>query len=1000
MSFSAFNVGRDMIALTSNKSPALRLSSRPVAGGSFTPTTLEAAFVLRSGLDYQWEKAFIDQHRAKMQNRLNELVKQLQEAYTDLLNVSMSQQIGENAALDMRSDVRLDGNGVARLIEGIGGANGFEDLGVRPDSQASVNFNAPGAGNVGDNIWRTPYKLPDRLNGNTGADDGLMGYGRAIGSTEVQFRALTEQTTAGGNMGGDLSITMRIEDDPPVPPDLNGSLAFLNQITSAILGGPPPPTYFNQKVEQHETNFKTGGFWSTVNYLNNFAPRELVYTYAVGYTVNSDEAGDTSYLINGELVNVEDIPFGMHPDDPNYLDPDYAYPATTSTAGHRVKWASFDPTEGYQLELSGSSQRYTTVVNRQKAWFVDDPEFNSIGNELWRQGATAADGEVAVVDGLIFQSGTYTYRGQFINEFGVGNAVGGTTLVGGTVVQTQANNNGTLVDLTESNIQLGTIFKHKVDMQQNGTTDNTTGPSASDPLVINARGALRSSLFFNHYIVETRTVEFNNSDRKDVPDMTNTPTPTDLSDDGTGKIYVHGSLERSHSVDASKAYDRVVEPGSPPGTVGDISRSAGNVSSSFNGEFIQSLHRIESFNGQNVVGNDPKKAAPILGGFEVGRYEGVLRSFHMGRNIIDYVPPSKMEVNAANAVPTDWYQGEITSVGSDPGDANAGYIWFPLVRDTLYAYHENDVAGGPGGYGRLGAPRQLIQARNTFNLTQDDLMELRPVNGPANDGVDGWIRDASGVLRPTYDKKEFNVNVDLTGIHYNALDAREQPKIFVNGREVTAIPTVTVVDAAANVANVSYSFDMGPFLQTGLNSISIQASDGTFVPALGNTNYNEGIRVTAGPVGVGPGNNMAEVNDILNASVITGYSDVRSAVYAPEFQRPGTQKVQSRWQTRVVPTTAELDTNNTLIDLSSRISTTGSSNKQANSFVEILNSIMNQEKYRDIFRLGLMSNLNQIAVTGQANLPNGASLEGAMSVYYDQLTQQVIVFQDKLIANS
>jgi len=983
MSFSAFNVGRDMIALTSNKSPALRLSSRPVAGGSFTPNTLEAAFVLRSGLDYQWEKAFIDQHRAKMQNRLNELVKQLQEAYTDLLNVSMSQQIGENAALDMRSDVRLDGNGVAQLIEGIGGANGFEDLGVRPDSQVSVNFNAPGSGNVGDNIWRTPYKLPDLLNGVTGADDGLMGYGRAIGNTQVQFRALTEQTTAGGNMGGDLSITMRIEDDPPVPPDLNGSLQFLNQITSAILGGPPPPTYFNQKVEQHETTFQTGGFWSTVNYLNNFAPRELVYTYAVGYTVNSDEAGDTSYLINGELVNVSDYPTSTAT----------AYPVTTDDAGERVKWASFDPTEGYQLELSGSSERYTTVVNRQKAWFVDDPEFNSIGNELWRQGATAADGEVAIVDGLIFQSGTYTYRGQFINQFGVGNSVGGTTMVGGTVVQTQANNNGTLVNLTESNIQWGTIFKHKVDMEEDGLEDDTSGPSASDPLVINARAALNSSLFFNHYIVETRTVEFNNSERKDVPDMTNAPTPTDLSDDGTGKIYVHGSLERSYSVDASKAYDRVVEPGSPPGTVGEISRSAGNVSSSFNGEFIQSLHRIESFNGQNVVGNDPKKAAPILGGFEVGRYEGVLRSFHMGRNIIDYVPPSKMEVNAANAVPTDWYQGEITSVGGNPGNPDDGFIWFPLVRDTLYAYHENDVAGGPGGYGRLGAPRQLIQARNTFNLTQDDLMELRPVNGPANDGVDGWVRDASGVLRPTYDKKEFNVNVDLTGIHYNALNAQQQPKIFVNGREVTAIPTVTVVDAAANVANVSYSFDMGPFLQTGLNSISIQASDGSFTNALAN-NYTEGIRVTAGA------GNMAEVNDILNASVITGYNDVSSAVYAPEFQRPGTQKVQSRWQTRVVPTTAELDANNTLIHLSSQIATTGSSNKQANSFVEILNSIMNQEKYRDIFRLGLMSNLNQIAITGQANLPNGASLEGAMSVYYDQLTQQVIVFQDKLIANS
>ncbi|PKL76914.1 MAG: hypothetical protein CVV27_07875, partial [Candidatus Melainabacteria bacterium HGW-Melainabacteria-1] len=210
MSFSAFSVGRQMITLTSNKQPQLRLGSKPVAGGSFTPSTLEAAFVLRSSLDYQYEKAFNDKYKAMMQNRLNELQKKLQEAYTDILNVSMSQQVGQNADLNLRADVRLDGKDGstnASLLSAVAGENGFEDIGInvkttsRSDlyNESSVNYLNPGAVNSGTNIWRAPGIGVDMLDaGQVYADDGLAGYSRALGSEAIQFRTLLDTTTAAG----------------------------------------------------------------------------------------------------------------------------------------------------------------------------------------------------------------------------------------------------------------------------------------------------------------------------------------------------------------------------------------------------------------------------------------------------------------------------------------------------------------------------------------------------------------------------------------------------------------------------------------------------------------------------------------------------------------------------------------------------------------------------------------------------------------------------------
>lgn len=1003
MSFSAFNVGRQMMIQTGNVSPKQNFGSRPVAGGAFAPNTLEAAFVLRSNLDYQFETAFLDKHRATMQNRLNEVSQRLEEAYKDLLNVAMSQQVGENADVNLRSDVRLDGsdgsNG-AQIIRGIMGETGFEDLGVNPDLQVGINYTAPGAGNVGTNVWRSPNKGGDGLSTNGAfGDDGTGGYSKTLdGSvTSVQFRSLMERTTAAGNIAGEMNITMRIEDDPPQPTKLTGSLGLLNQITTALTGGAPDPTYFNQKVEQYSAGYSTGGFWSAVNYLYDFAPREIKYSYAVGYTVNSDEAGDDEYLLNGELVNRRDIPnTNAIQDNGSVLAND---PQGYLKKDNRVKWVSNNPLEGYQHERSGSSANYPTVVNRQKAWLEEGASAIP-----WDITPTSAEGSVRVVDGLIFQSGTYTYDGTFVNDTGgFGAGITGTQVVGGKVIQTSGSTSTGAVSLLESNIQVGSKFTHTVDMTTANTDDTL---AAGDEFAVTARGAIKSSLFFNHYEVETRTVEFNNKNNIDLPELTNAPTASVL-DDAVGSIYVRGSIARSTSIDASKSYDKVkTDPLLGDLSPTEISRSAGNTTGSFNGEFVHSLHKIQSVNGQDVVGNENKQASPVMGNFELGRYEGVERSYQMNRNVVAYKPPSEMEINAADTVPTDWHQAEmLTGAAQDPADPDNGGIWFPHVEDTLYSTIDSD------GYGRLSAPRQMVQARNTFNLNRDEILTLQPANL--------WQTDATGTVRPTYYKKDMFIDVELTGIHYDtSVFPNQVPKVFINGREYIGAP-VTITDrdgVGGNVKDVLLRINLNSgdplqtsFAQEGLNTITVQASDGRFlnIPA---EDSREGIKVTATAFTDYPGTTLntpadnASVLKTLNSKVITGYATVDGVApdvkYAETLNRPDTIKSLSRWQTRLVPVSVENDSNNKLLSLSSTQAATGSSNKAVNTFIELVISMMNDRKYKDIFKLGLISNLNKLAINGQAQLPSGSSLQGAISMYYDTEQQSVILMQDKLIAQS
>jgi hypothetical protein len=398
-----------------------------------------------------------------------------------------------------------------------------------------------------------------------------------------------------------------------------------------------------------------------------------------------------------------------------------------------------------------------------------------------------------------------------------------------------------------------------------------------------------------------------------------------------------------------------------------------------------------------VVGNEQKQASPIIGNFELGRYEGIMRSYEMSRHLIPYSPPKTLEVNAANTVPTDWYQAEMILSSANPATVRDSGIWFPYVDDTIYSN------GSTGSYG-TGSERMVVQARNTFNLKREDFLQLAPVAD--------WVEDATGFLRPTYEKKDVPVRITLNGVYNPAGDPSAQPKIFVNGINIfedpyfstNGIANAVLVSAtgpgADDASNMVYEVNLAPYLREGINTIAIQAGD--------TVGSDEGISVTALSTmstedsGGGPVTLTADAQtvNLVQGVIATGYGDMGAVVYNNQLIRPNTVRVQSRWQTRIVPSTTLDDNNSNLLRASSSPEETGSSAKTANSFLELIIDALNQRKYRDIFKLGLLSNLNKMAIQGQANVPTGASLQGNVSVYFDTNSQRLVVNQDKLVGKS
>lgn len=972
MVFSAFNISRTMVQFTGN-SPGSKIPNRPVAGGSFTPNTMESFVMLRSQLDNQFESAFVTKYKSLMQNRLNSMADKLRSSYGNLLNISMGQQIGANAGASVRSDTIIDGTtGTAAqtISNAVAGDDAFVDIGV---SHKSVGAEAL----TGVNFAATQ----DGLN-----SDGITGYSRDIGGTRnAEFRMMSPVARAAADMAGKMKITMRTEEDPP--DDINNPFNFFTDALAFAFGGPPEPTQFNMKVSDYETDFNVGGFWSAVNYLYNFAPRQLRYTYGIGYSANSDEAGNKAYLVEGALVDGRDIQGGPGTDT-SYAA--FGGNPASQPKGNRLKWAGMDPTQGYTTEVSGSQANFGTVTNRQKVLIERTDQF---GNQLWYSAILPANGDADIVDDVTVMSGSKFYGGpddtsgmydtatptnveensKIIIESSISYTVTSTLFMNHYEMETRTvdfntPNSGVPIGLAQDT-GLGAPLNQQVIQFQSNALMTTFG--VGDRIKIGNQPAT--------YVKRIGPLAANNPTAGD-PALTNlqlevepalltSPTTAAGSEDiiykvAEGTVLAASGMSRSFSVDGSKNYQIV------DGTR-SISAGSAKISKNFTGKFAQSIHKIHSVNGQDVVSNagphDANTGAPLIGNFEIAKYEGFMRSLAMSRGLVAYEHPTPFEVNAADVVPTNWVNAEMLSPDSTPGNVESSKVWFPYINDTIY----NLSTAIPTDQGYRG---QTIQARNSFELTEEELFQIQPIGA--------WTTGPDGILRPTFTPKDFFIDIDLGPDAANA-------KLFVNGVDMGAL---TANPPGVNTVNLGGATSP---LKAGDNSIVIQLDD----PGPPSTSNNEGlsVRVGAGNIGV--------VDDIIVDRIQTGYGNgTGTPPPLPRFegvlQRPNMAKILSRWQTRLVPPRTSADAANTLLQMASDPLETGSSFKGSNSFAEILMQHINDPLYQDVYRMGLFSKLNKLLVQGNGQTPSGASLTGSVSTFFDFDSFFVKVDQDKLVSKA
>jgi len=664
-------------------------------GGAFSPTVLEASSIMRASFDEQWENAYIIKYQALMQNRLNSLKQKLQAAYNNLVQQSTSQQVRENGA---NNEVTATTDVYGRMLPGTNGAvnNAFKDLAYY-GSQADIDAD----------------DQKGLFNSGTGTDlDGvpsyLMGKGVSTGPSNTYYAA---QDAAGNKIetglddkvyemrklfvsgaamqiSNTMKVTFRSEEVPPKAPEDIGILGTLGETEN-------PANKPGEKISEGSVEVKTGGFWSTVNYLYNFAPRELKYSYATSYSTTTEEAGTRNYTSGGidrqatlfsrRLVDGRDmqdtgsggrvantsagedqVPGALdgntNPSDPNY--PKY---------GARVKWVSSTAEEGYTTELnalsditgdpgvrnyvefdSGGPGSYDDRLIRRRrsdndSLFINMDEFNSFGDAV--KGPNAAGGN--------------DWKGYTTDP------------VSGDQYENKVKIYGTEdMGVTDINSRILWQYEHDgigaADINRDSRIDNTDKHDAK-------------AAFINHYQVAVREVELNSN-----PDsfgqvlalghtrknsnlaMTNPYDFVDVNhdniDDESGESInnidltnkVASALLRSGGLDlsADHSFSDVDEKKDPTtgkklihqenvaddGTGQDKNEKlllpgASKIAKNFTPKFVEDLHKIRSFNGQAVgakggnllISSETANSDPLV----LAEYEGFTRATMMSVGMAD-----------------------------------------------------------------------------------------------------------------------------------------------------------------------------------------------------------------------------------------------------------------------------------------------------------------------------------------------------------------------------
>lgn len=965
MSFSNVSVFRSAYN-TLNTTASKAVPDSINKGGSFSPNTFESVALMRSELDNQWENGYIIKYQALMQNRLNRLRQDLTNAYKALLELSTVQQIRENG-LDSSSAIT---DVYGRIVPDISGTTTLSGLNLNGSNSRFISEIKVGdvvkvlstgqyvrissvSNDLTATIANATYDENGTQIGGAGTVIPFSGSKLVNISSHGSFKGLTyfgDQTdfdiadgfgdyyTNGGPAGtyvdgipsywvndsslsqyndgtllstksgryemrklyvagpamqviNTMKTTFRTEEVPPKETE---------DILPFDLGG-QPPFQAGSKVAEYSAEVKTGGFWSAVNYLYNFSPRELKYSYATAYSTTTEEAGTRNNaggtqatLFNRQITDARDMQgqdtslgtVGMNESDPaaaGALDAEDNVP----DAGSRIKWVSSNASDGYLTEKSAmfddedfdndyQAGRYITrrtVATESAALFPNlttlFDEFNTTVKDTW---LWSPDGSKQI------QYGT--------EEAGVGDYLDR--------IKWESQHDGTnAADIGSSK----------------GGANKDLWEGGRDESVTSADKHVAKAAYVNHYTVAVQDVELNSSNKSY----------------GIVKALAYDEADptkqkllRSNGIDGSAEHvwsdedgDKVVDDNSDEKL---LLAGSGKISKNFDGKFVERLHQISSFNGQNIATNTANVSintqndgsSPVV----MAEYEGFRRADTMTKGLAeDYLSQfnsgsrtlseaqalakkAATEINAIKMVDTDWhYSDYVYSNATQESAKDQDSVMFRNVKSISYS--DNGKIGqlfvdynpdlrNTNGTGSDKSDDLFKDAnvafRKSFTLTSEDFQttDFNHIVGITSPPSAIDKRDVFDNADPSYNRKPVYVTVSANGIVNGTFD------LVVNGVKVQGATSMSGSPA-------SYNVDISRYLKEGDNVIGAQMTIGTGAPF-------DGFKLVA--TAPTAGGNTPEVQRWIDAKLSTVRRNTGDK-YSEELNNPLLSNYLSSWQSKI-----------------------------------------------------------------------------------------------------
>lgn len=672
MTFSNVNIFRNTVVGLRASEPGAT-ADRIVRGGAFSPDTKEAVTMMRSDVDNQWENSYIIKYQALMQNRLNRLKQDLTNSYKSILEVSSVQQIRENGLTTSNSAIT---DVYGKLLNNSGEA--FKKLKYYNDE---AEFLADDDNDNSSADGTPSYLLNTDLN-----QFGTSGDGTGVDATRRGVVEMRKMYVTGPalQIANSMKVAFRTEEAPPEYN--NPQIPLIGGLIPGEKGFTP-----GQKVAEYSTDVKSGGFWTTLNYLYNFAPREMKYSYPTAYSTNTEEAGSRQIVIGdlngdgdttdngerrqatifmGEVTDSRDV-YRPGTGAINFPDPfpdiigravegqkeDSTMPSYSADldnippTGARIKWAETDANSGYQTERS------PIIIQRDNNQNAYGQGTSRIMSPLDQRVITRRESD----NDSVFDLNLISRADSVIKTYD--NFPNGSPRKV-TIYGTEDSNGSFSGVDTRIKWEYNHDGKGSGDFDQDGLegdnsngTSNTEGTFSGSPSP--GGGAVRDdqhvtkAIFVNHYTVQTQEVELNSSVESygGIKALEYNSVTNDLN--YKQKTYrsagIDGSLEHVFS-DQNKntildgVYNMDLNGDGDTSDEGEEIREktlvagSSKVSKNFDGKFVSGLYKLSTFNGQNIATenanvnittkNDADKVV-------IAEYEGFKRAQVMNAGLAD-----------------------------------------------------------------------------------------------------------------------------------------------------------------------------------------------------------------------------------------------------------------------------------------------------------------------------------------------------------------------------